>query len=135
MMMHRSAERASLELALELYQSLERFEEIFEGLGGKHDRVAPTTDIFGDLKETASLVFFEVEEEDLPFDRDFLGRDWIGAHSFPGILVHHKLQLLTCATRPDSGRSKRVFRLGSDWSEAIRKLLKLALFSSKNGEL
>jgi hypothetical protein len=79
----------ALEFPLELNQSLKRFQEVTESTRGQHDRVAPTAYVFRDLQKPAPLILFEVEEEDFPFKCHLFGSDRIGAHSFPGILIHH----------------------------------------------
>ena len=57
--------RVSLELRLVFHEPCEGFQEILKCRRRHHDRIPPTTDIFGDLEETSTLVLFEVEEENL----------------------------------------------------------------------
>lgn len=49
----------------------ERSTEVLESRGGNDDGVPSSIDVFGNPKETASLIFLEIEEEDFPLHRDF----------------------------------------------------------------
>src|SRR6187397_1893996 len=49
-------EGARLELALELDQMLESLQKILKGGGGEHNRVTPSSHVFGDFQEPAALV-------------------------------------------------------------------------------
>ncbi len=84
-----------LKLGFELDQALKRFEKILKCRSREHDGVTPSAHIFGDLQEPTALIFFEVEEKDLPLDSDFFRSDRIGSQSLPTwILVAH-IQTIT----------------------------------------
>lgn len=48
------------EALFKLDEALKGLEELAERRCGEHDRIAPTADVFGDLKKPSALVFLEV---------------------------------------------------------------------------
>ena len=59
-------DESGLELRLEFHQTLQGFEEIPKRRGGQHNRVTPSSHVFGDFQEPAALVFFEIVKEWAP---------------------------------------------------------------------
>jgi hypothetical protein len=64
-----------LQALFDLKDASQRLSKLLKRACRKHDRVPPPADIFSDLKKAASLVFFEIEKKNLPFDLNFFGRE------------------------------------------------------------
>jgi hypothetical protein len=59
----------------DLKDARQRFDKLLKRARWNHDRVSAPAHVFSDLKKPASLVFFEIQKKDLPFDLNFLGRE------------------------------------------------------------
>jgi len=92
-----------LELALELDQTLERFQKILKRGSREHDRVTPSAYVFGDFQKPPTLIFFEVEKEDFAIIHNLFGSDRIGSHSLSRIIIHHFCRWLSCFSSPTAG--------------------------------
>src|SRR5262249_8349599 len=64
-----------LQTLFDLQDASQRFNKLLKRACWKHNRISAPAHIFSYLKKPASLIFFEIEEKNLPLDLNFLGRE------------------------------------------------------------
>lgn len=65
-------------------------DKVTKNLGGHHDGVTVSRDVFGNFHHKATWIAFQIKKEDLAVGEDFLGMEEV---------VFHGFNLLYCVTR------------------------------------
>jgi hypothetical protein len=64
--------RGGLESFLKINDAAESVHKVSEAARRQHNRITPPADVLSDFKETPTLVFFQIEKENLTIHLNFL---------------------------------------------------------------
>lgn len=80
------------EILFDLDQPFQRVGEITKCGHWQHDRVATAPDIFGNLQETTTVIFLQIEKKHLSINRDFLrSQGFVDWAMVSRMMFYHKL--------------------------------------------